>query len=416
MKTPAQMQLRNIGPITEAEIRFGDMTIFTGPQASGKSIALQTFKLLLDTGYIHDILNRYGMDWSNDRDAFLDIYFGEGMHSLWQRSSELHYEGEKKDIDDLATRKKRNKREKLFYIPAQRVLALREGWPRYFTDFSSTDPFVVRDFSEKLRILIDQELIGGKTLFPQKRRLKEDLRQLLQKTVYTGFQIVIDRIHGQKRLILTTGMKSKAALPFMVWSAGQREFTPLLLGLYWLMPPSKISRRGDIRWVVIEEPEMGLHPHAIEVVMLLLLELLSRGYRVCLSTHCPQILEFVWAIQHLQKNDIDCYEDLFQLFGLTKKTKSLCDIFQQVIRKDYRIYYFDTPISDRKEKVKRKVCDISDLDASMQNDGDATWGGLLALSERANRIVARASLSLHDRSISSEVETGFQENATSFTP
>ena len=47
----------------------------------------------------------------------------------------------------------------------------------------------------------------------------------------------------------------------MVWSAGQREFVPLLLGMYWLMPPAKISPAQRLEWVVIEEPEMGLHPH-----------------------------------------------------------------------------------------------------------------------------------------------------------
>jgi predicted ATPase len=75
----------------------------------------------------------------------------------------------------------------------------------------------------------------------------------------------------------------------MVWSAGQREFVPLLLGLYWLMPSTQSSRRGTIEWVVLEEVEMGLHPRAISVLLLMVLELVTRGYRVCLSTHSPQI-------------------------------------------------------------------------------------------------------------------------------
>ena len=410
MKTLPQLKLYHLGPIAEAEIRLGDLTVFTGPQASGKSIALQTFKLLLDVGYIHDTLTRYGMDWSNDRDAYLDIYFGEGMHGLWRRTSEVYYDGAKKDIHDLVTRKKRNKRERLFYIPAQRVLAVREGWPRYFTDFSSTDPFVVRDFSEKLRIMIDHELLGGKKLFPQKRRLKEELRQLLQRTVYMGFQLVIDRIPSQKRLVLKTVEKNTTSLPYMVWSAGQREFTPLLLGLYWLMPPSKTPRRGDIRWVVIEEPEMGLHPRAIEVVMLMILELLSRNYRVCLSTHSPQILELIWIIRHLQKEGDGNCEDLFHLFGLTKKTQSLNAIFQRVLDKDYKIYYFDASTNDKKENIKRRVSDISDLDLSMEKDEGATWGGMLEFSERANRIVARISLPSEYILAQSPGETYAQEN------
>jgi len=92
------------------------------------------------------------------------------------------------------------------------------------------------------------------------------------------------------------------SLPYLVWSAGQREFVPLLLGFYWLMPATKVSRRAGINWVVLEELEMGLHPRAISIVLLLAFELVARGYRVCLSTHSPQVLDAVWALQHLREN------------------------------------------------------------------------------------------------------------------
>ena len=69
----------------------------------------------------------------------------------------------------------------------------------------------------------------------------------------------------------------------MVWSAGQREFMPLLLAFYWLMPPPGF--RGH-RWVVIEEPEMGLHTQAISTVLLMIWDCCNVD-RVCLSTHSP---------------------------------------------------------------------------------------------------------------------------------
>ncbi len=70
----------------------------------------------------------------------------------------------------------------------------------------------------------------------------------------------------------------------MTWTAGQREFTPLTLGLYHLLPSVKLRKREETDWVVLEEPEMGLHPQAVTVVMLLVLELLWRGYRVVWSS------------------------------------------------------------------------------------------------------------------------------------
>jgi predicted ATPase len=44
MPTPT-LEIRDLGPIAAADLQFGDLTVFTGPHASGKSIALQTLKL-----------------------------------------------------------------------------------------------------------------------------------------------------------------------------------------------------------------------------------------------------------------------------------------------------------------------------------------------------------------------------------
>ncbi|MCY4227950.1 MAG: AAA family ATPase [Gammaproteobacteria bacterium] len=83
--------------------------------------------------------------------------------------------------------------------------------------------------------------------------------------------------------------------------AGQREFAPLLLGLYWLCPASKHSKRDDVEWVVIEEPEMGLHPRAIMTFLLLVLELTRRGYKLIISTHSTVVLDLVWALRHIHE-------------------------------------------------------------------------------------------------------------------
>ena len=145
--------------------------------------------------------------------------------------------------------------------------------------------------------LVEKELSGVGDLFPQPRRLKREFSDLLTSQVFGDFRLRVDKFGPQKRLVLG---ENGGALPYMVWSAGQREFVPLLLGMYWLMVATKTPRRNDIEWVVIEELEMGLHPRAITVVLLMVLELLWRGYRVCLSTHSPQVLEAVWALRDLQ--------------------------------------------------------------------------------------------------------------------
>ena len=54
-----KISINSLGQLAKADIDFGDMTILVGPQASGKSILLQLFKLALDYGHITKTLKRY---------------------------------------------------------------------------------------------------------------------------------------------------------------------------------------------------------------------------------------------------------------------------------------------------------------------------------------------------------------------
>lgn len=375
---PERLHLQNVGPINDARIDFGDLTVLVGPQATGKSILLQFHKLLLDRGRILAQMKRYCLDWGDDLGGFLDSYFGEGMRGLWSSdASKIHVDGKEIDLGRIVSRQRKNQDEALFFIPAQRVLTLGKGWPRPFNDYSPGDPFVVRDFSEKLRTLMESEIGASEKLFPRDRRFKLELRQALDDAVFAGFGLGVDRYNAQKRLVLTNG-DDGAPFPYMVWSAGQREFVPLLLGLYWLLPPSRIATRDKIRWVVIEEPEMGLHPQAISVALLLVLELLGRGYRVCLSTHSPHVLDVVWAMRVIHESGADPAH-LLRVFGL-KPTPSMRKIAAAALRKTTCVYYFD--------RIQGQAHDISKLDPGAADQVEAGWGGLTEFSGRVQDIVA----------------------------
>ena len=372
--------IRNVGQITDANLTLGDLTVLVGPQATGKSIALQLLKLMVDAGQVQGELNRHGLDWSGQLPDFLDVYLGEGMHRVWrQGQSSIQWAGEAVDLPQLAARKRKTKDESLFFIPAQRVLALRDGWPRPFTDYSPGDPFAVRQYSEELRVLVEQEFGTEGDLFPQERRLKREFRDLLEKNVFANFHLRVDKVQSQKRLVLGPG-GATGNLPYMVWLAGQREFVPLLLGFYWLMPPTKVSTRASIKWVVIEELEMGLHPRAISVVVLLCLELVARGYRVCLSTHSPQVLDAIWALKHLRENRASP-EALLRLFE-APNTQPMQRLAASAMEKTVKVYYFN--------RETGATADISNLDPSAEGQAEAGWGGLSEFSGRANEAVARA--------------------------
>ena len=88
------LQLKNIGQINDADIRFGDLTVFVGPQATGKTIALEFLKLAVDLDGIQETMSRYGLDWSGELRDFFGVYFGEGMQGLWQDGLKRGFDGE----------------------------------------------------------------------------------------------------------------------------------------------------------------------------------------------------------------------------------------------------------------------------------------------------------------------------------
>ncbi|MFN3763687.1 MAG: AAA family ATPase, partial [Anaerolineae bacterium] len=356
---------------------WGDLTVFVGPQATGKSILLQLLKLLIDYRPIRDEMRRFNLDWRGRIGEFLELYWGEGMSGIYSESeTRIQVDGAPRNLSNLLTAKGKEQ-ERVFYIPAQRVLALREGLTRPFTDYRAGDPFVVREFSEKLHQLVQTEFALMGELFPQPspRRLKSEYRELLDQHIFAKFGLKLETHQLERRLVLQ-GPRGQS-LPFLVWSAGQREFVPLLLGLYWLMPPAKTPRRAHVEWVVIEEPEMGLHPTAIAVVVLLVMELLWRGYQVSLSTHSPVVLDALWALQIIQKYQ-GKPEDVLGLFALPTR-KPLLELATVVMRKEYRVYYF---------KRDGSVVDITGLDPGSQSLDEADWGGLTRFSGLAGDVVA----------------------------
>ncbi|MCP5524840.1 MAG: AAA family ATPase [Verrucomicrobiales bacterium] len=378
-RTGQQLRVENFGPIRQADVTFSDLTVLVGPQATGKSILLQLLKLLVDTAYIKREFNRAGVDWAGDFDGFLDVYFGEGMRSLWTNRTRITHSGEAVKLPERVEEKRAHRQESMFFIPAQRVLALRDGWPSAFNYYDASVPFTLREFSEHLRLLMSEFGVEG-TLFPVSRRLKSEFRDLLQDHIFPGFDLKIDTDRAQKRLVLTGKESGGGGLPVAVWSAGQREFVPLLLGLYYLMVPAKAPLRKGVEWAVVEELEMGLHPRAISVVMLMLFELMARGYRVCISTHSPQVLDAVWTLQRLHDHGASP-SSLLEVFNVAK-TPPMSKLAEQVMKRQVKVYYFD-----RGAGITR---DISNLDSSAEEAGDSGWGGLTEFSGRASAAVARA--------------------------
>ncbi|MGN6112702.1 MAG: AAA family ATPase [Luteimonas sp.] len=372
--SPNRIELENIGPIKSADIEFGDLTVLVGPQAVGKSIFLQLLKLLADKGSVQRELKHFNFAWDNKTNDFLDLFFGEGMRSIFGPNSRIKADRREIDVNNLGKKDRARDEEQLFYVPAQRVMSLVDGLTRNFMSYRQGDPFVIRQFSEELHRLMQRE-ISTSRIFPANNRLKAPLRNAIEKHIFGKATLLTDTSRSERRIVLSP--ESGVMLPYLVWSAGQREFVPLLLGLYWLMPPGATSRRGAVKTVVLEEVEMGLHPQAISTLLAVVLELLRRGYRVVMSTHSPHVLDLVWGIRFAQQHGGN-EADVLTMLDLPN-TAEMRPVAASALKAAMKVYFFE-----RSGHVK----DISKLDVSSGDSAEANWGGLTEFSGRVSEVVS----------------------------
>ncbi len=375
---PARHTLRihEFAQIADVDIGLGDLTVLVGAQGTGKSLALQWLKVALDGHHVVRALRDAGHDVSQTR-TLIDLVFGVGMGAAWRDDSSITFDGAK--VDPGSLKKGRAEAEKLFFIPAHRSMLISDGWASPFQKLSADTPVVARMFSQNLFDRFSARSAGP--LFPVTRKLKKAYRARIEAAVFHGGSVSLEQdAQHAKRLKLIHG---KAQLPFMTWTAGQREFTPLLLGLYHLLPSTKQAKQPGVDWVVIEEPEMGLHPEAINVVLLLVLDLLWRGYRVVLSTHSPHVLTALWMLQRLAKAKAD-WRLLCGAFGLGRSS-SLRSVAEAALAKDYRVHL----LAFAKDGKVRST-DISALDPDAEAAAESEWGGLTGYSSRFGEAVRAA--------------------------
>lgn len=380
------LKINKLGPIGSADIEFGDLTFFVGPQASGKSLTLEALKLAADRDSIIETLDRYNYILGHNAEKILNVYFGEGLSKIWQKdATRLQLDGEILTLSMLTKKPQDNKESSVFYVPAQRIVCMGDGYPRFFGDFTFTTPYVLREFTETLRTFVQFGLGNKKIVYPIQERLKTIQKRSFDDTIFHKGQVVMDEVAGQKKMQLSV---DGINIPFMAWSAGQKEFMPLLLAFYCLSgPPSKVVKRDRYTTAIIEEPEMGLHPRAILSVLLQICELMQSGYRVVVSTHSPIMLEFAWAFNLLQGagNNVNFSEALSALFAVAPGSP-VGKMLRKITDKSVKTYYFSRQEPDGKVHTR----DISSLDVAIENDTALSeWGGISEFATRVNNVVSK---------------------------
>jgi len=372
--------LNNFGPIDTASVDFGDLTVLVGPQASGKSLFLEMFKYIIDKGQIQSALKSYNyiLDDPETRARLFDVYFGEGMSGTLKKGVTALFEDKEYDADELLSLSP-TKEEEVFYIPAQRIFSISDGRPKNFMEFDISTPYVLRSFSETLRLFLQEGLDSPENIFPLSLGLSEAVKDSFNASIFHNGTVVMKNVSGQRKMrMLIDGM----TIPFMSWSAGQKEFMPLLIAFYCLSGQHrKVASRGNYKYVVIEEPEMGLHPQAIQSVILEILQLMSAGYKVVLSTHSTTILEFVWAFNTLSGIPLDDRVAAMQEIFDTASNQQLSELYKSAAGKQIKTFYF------AREENKVRTYDITDLNPSSEEEKESLWGGLSQFSTKVADVV-----------------------------
>jgi hypothetical protein len=377
MKANERLRIREFAQIAHADLTFGDLTVLVGAQGTGKSLALQWLKAAMDGRQIIEALHAAGHP-TNKPGVLVDLVFGAGMGEAWKGDATQVWLGHRR-ITPKGLGRIGDGRERVFFVPAHRSMLISDGWASPFQKLTSDTPFVARIFSQNLFDRFSAR--GAGPLFPFERVLKREYRDQIDAAVFHGGSIAIEEDHlHAKRLRLAHGA---ASLPFMTWTAGQREFAPLLLGLYHLLPPRKRLKQPEIDWVVIEEPEMGLHPHAVTVVMLLVLDLLWRGYRVALSTHSPHVVTALWMLGMLKDHGAR-WQLVCEAFGVPA-SQQMQRVAQAALSKSYRAHLLAFG-----DDAKVRSTDISALDPGSDDPLVAGWGGLTGFSSRFGDAVREA--------------------------
>ena len=377
--------VENLGPIAKADVTFGDLTILTGPQASGKTLFLETFALVNDTLII--LSDYYKSNNITDVNALLDYFYGGHLHKIIKTNTKIKYNGRIKDLhteimaanallgNNIKEMKLHSNTEynysdvlylnffdyllpKIVYIPAQRSSSISEGRIKSSDDFVNS-PYVLIKFSNYLQQYVKRK--ASEML----KASKKDF-DFLKKA-----EINMQRSSGSSRLEMTI---DKRNIAYMSWSTGQREFVPLLMVL------ENFSTSKN-KYIVIEEPELGLHPRAIIEFMFSVLKLMKRGVKVIISTHSSTPLDFVWAINHLKEKQADI-SNIADMFDFKIKDKS---VFDNLAEKEIKVYYFSPDKKTRKVFSK----DISSLDVYSEDEDVSNWGGMSLSADRAGSIVSK---------------------------
>lgn len=296
-----QLIIENFGPIQQATIMPSDLTIFLGPQATGKSLATQLLyffrniesltvsPLPPDLSPLHSVLGALEK-WIGNK---ISVYASSGTKLCWELAGlkyEIVWEGLQPKLNDVLTQRvttlssAHTPNKTQIYLPSGRALysflpsyslasrqLASEQWPDYILGFYQR----LGNAMDKLWRHQEQ----GNNDFgqsPEASFLKPRMDSIMKGEIRYGPDGILLKV-GEKHLLSTT------------MAAGQMEIWPFWAIIASLFTP-KFSP-GPSHEIYFEEPEAHLHPQAQNTLMEVIAYLIQqRDMRFLLTTHSPYIL------------------------------------------------------------------------------------------------------------------------------
>lgn len=235
------------------------------------------------------------------------------------------------------------------------------------------DPFSIRiKYREKLRDLIEDH--------------RADFGEILNHFTNSGFGKIISNRDSLKPCQFN-GVKMNGKSPIN-WNLDALSLFPMQLSLLRSIKSCMSGGSNVHRYIILEDPEIGLHPDYTAMVMHQIFYLISFGYKVIITTNDINVVSLSWAIKEYKntligKNNVPTSLFVNRLFENNyPSTDSIGYNIENFDNKSINLYEVDS------DGVEMRVTDLSD-DFSNPSAGDMySAGGLGRVTDSAVRLIS----------------------------
>lgn len=182
-----------------------------------------------------------------------------------------------------------------------------------YSEINESEPRKTSHPEPVYRFLVTMVNASRKSMSIREEEIKENprvdkyvkLANLLEDDILQG-KLGFEISKLRKELLFQPTVETKLEMPIV--SSMVKELAPLVLCLRDLVKPNE--------WLIIDEPEMNLHPAAQVRIIEFLVMLVNAGLHVLITTHSPYIVDHLANLMQGAKHDDP--ESIKELFYLEK--------------------------------------------------------------------------------------------------